>query len=809
MKKVSFLLCTAFLLAGLAHAQGLHSGITLPTTSMAVTDNVFSTLSNPAWLGSRSGAELLFGIPYNDSSSSDNSILMVKLGSLGFAGEFDNNGPFPYNRYTLASGSKLGAGFYFGISRSWYKAVDWDGSWNLGLGYRPLPFLSAGATVFDLNQPEVNGVSLEPTYGLSLALRPFDERLTVSGDLFFTKDEFHDYGDDLDPIIRLEALPLAGVRLLGEYRVDSQYLGFGLALHLDNLSLGNYRIQNDDNEHAGSIGYMHLTSDRFNSILTPDKKKYVEIVLDEPILETMPQYLIFRPEGRTLHQLRQQIIHYSDDPDVDGLIIRFEGAEMGLAQAQQIRRTLDEFKLSGKHLIAYAEDYSQLEYYIASVCDDVYLMHIGGVDLRGLGVVLGYWKGALDKLGIGVQVVKVADHKTAANSFIYEGTTEAEAEMMNWLLDDVYDQMCGNIAFSRGWEIDDLKTKIDAGPYFSTRALKAELVDDLVYYDEITDGLKDDGFAIQSEKKYWRMDEYDEEWPDVRIPKVALIYAEGAIVQGESSSGFFSGDVMGAATIAEAIKTAREDKSIDAIILRVNSPGGSAFASEVIYREVRRTVIDDKNRKPIIVSMGNVAGSGGYYIACAADTIIAEEGTITGSIGVLGGKINLQGLNQKIHHNTETIKRGEHADAWRMHRPFTEEEMGILQDAVEAIYDDFITRVAESRPLTKEQVNEVGEGRVWTGKQAVDNQLVDLLGGIDLAFEVTRSMIGVEPGSTMKLSIFPKHKNFFQTAQNELVQIASPGLPAEIVEALQPLSLMMELYDGEPLMLMPYSIDAE
>jgi len=809
MKKITALICLCLVAVSLASAQGLSPRLTLPTSSIATTDNVLSTISNPAWLGYPNDAELLFGIPYNDENSSDKSVLMIKLGSLGFSGEFNNNGPAPYNRYTIATGSELGAGFYLGISRSWFKAVDWQGSWNVGLGYRPLPFLSAGAAVFDLNQPDVNNTQLEPTYGLSLALRPFDYRLTVAGDLLFTQDETHDYGEELDPIIRLEAIPAAGIRLTGEYRTDSQFLGLGLALNFDNLTLGNYRQLDDNNNHVSSIGYMHFTSDRFKTILTPKKKKYVEIVLDDPIEETVPKFLFFRPKGRTLNALRQQIVRYAEDPTVEGLIIRFEGAEMGLAQAQQLRRCLEDFKLTGKHLIAFAEDYDQRDYYIASVCHDVYLMQVGGVNLRGLGAVLGYWKGTLDKLGIGVQVVKVADYKTAANSVLYEGATAAEAEMMNWLLDDIYNQMCSAIAFSRGWEVDELKTKIDQGPYYAQRALDSGLVDDLLYYDEIKDDLENDGYAIVKEQKYWETKEYDEDWPDLRTPKVALIYAEGPIVKGQSSNGFWSEKMMGSNTIAKAIRQAREDKSIDAIILRVDSPGGSALASEVIYREVRKTVIDDKNRKPIIVSMGNVAGSGGYYIACAADTIIAEEGTITGSIGVLGGKFNLQGLYEKIHYNTETFKRGEHADAWRMHRPFTDEEVAMLQEAVEAIYADFVARVAESRPLTAEQVDAIGQGRVWTGKQAVDNKLVDMIGGLDMAFEVTRAMIGVKPGGAMELSLYPKHHSIFEAAQNDLKHITSPGLPDEIVKAIQPLSVMTELYDGEPLMLMPYSIESK
>ncbi len=809
MKRSIFAVVAIVIMANFSYAQTPPLGLTLPSTSISVTDNVFSTLSNPAWLGYRKDLELLLAFPYTDSTSSENLGIFVKLGPVGFSGEFVNDGAVPYNKYTIAHGKELGAGFYLGSSYTWYRVVDWQGSFNLGLGYRPLPFISAGATIYDLNQPDHTGVELDPSYGLSLALRPINERLTISGDVLFTRNADHDYGENLDPILRVEALPLDGLRLTGEYRTDSRRFGLGLSLAMDNLSLGNYRISNEDGDHLGSVGYLHLTSARQRSFLSPSRHRIVEITLSGEIRETKLHYFIFTLEGKTLSQLRREIIHYADDPTVDGLILKFAGLEMGFAQAQQLRRTLEEFKSSGKKLIAFSEDFTQRDYFLATACDEIHLQPVGSVDLRGLGAVLGYWKGTLDKLGIGVQVVKIGDYKTAANSFTYEDATDAEADMINWLLDDMYNQICARIAEGRGWTMEDVQRIVDDGPYYSVRALETGLVDDVGYYDDITRRLEDDGFTLVKEDDYWKYPDYEEEWADLRIPKVAVIYCEGVIVPGESGDGWFSDPIMGSDTIVEAIRKAREDRSIDAIILRVDSPGGSAIASEAIYREVRRTTTDEENRKPIIVSMGNVAGSGGYYIACAADTIVAEEGTITGSIGVLAGKINLAGLYQKIYYNTHAFKRGEHADAWRMHRPFSDEEMQMLREAIEQVYDDFTTRVAQSRPLTKEEVDRIGQGRVWTGAQAQENGLVDLIGGMDLAFDVVRTSLGVEEGAPLRIEILPKPKGFFARVGANLFQMRVKPLPEDLTEALEPLSLMLELYDGEPLMLMPYEIEVK
>ncbi|MFH1862184.1 MAG: signal peptide peptidase SppA, partial [bacterium] len=576
---------------------------------------------------------------------------------------------------------------------------------------------------------------------------------------------------------------------------------------MDNVALGNFRKMNEDGDHLSSVGSLHLTSSRQLNLFNPKPHQMVEVELSGELLESEPPFSLFGKKGKTLFQLCKEIQHYTNDPKVDGLILFFDNPKLGLSQAQQLRRYLEGFRDSGKKLIAYSEDYSQRDYYLASLCDEIYLMPVGSLDLKGLAAVLGYLKGTMDKLGVQVQVARVRDYKTAANSFAYEGATEAEAEMFNWLLDDIYEQMCSQIAAGRNLGIDEFKEMVDAGPYYGQRALKVGLVDSLIYYDKIKIRLEDDDFVVIAESDYWKLPEYKEEWPDIRTPKVAIIYAERAIVSGESGSNPFSGRYMGSKTIADAIRKAREDKSIDAIILRVDSPGGSAVASEAIYREVQRTVTSEENRKPFIVSMGNVAGSGGYYIACGADTIVAEEGTITGSIGVLGLKFNLAGLHKKIYYNTSTFKRGEHSDAWSLSRPLTEAELDMMQEAVESIYDDFTSHVSADRGIQKDELNTIAEGRVWTGKQAQERGLVDLLGGLDVAPEVTKARLGLTEYEPVKLEFYPEPPGFLVGVLTDIAQLGVKPLPKIVSEALEPVVLIAECYDGEPLMLMPYEIE--
>ncbi|MCX6639982.1 MAG: signal peptide peptidase SppA [bacterium] len=805
MKKIAYFF-VMLLICGSAFGQTM----TLPSTSAAVTDNALSVLSNPAWLGFRPHrGEFTLLFPYNDSTASQDFGMLVQLGELGFAGEFVNNDLYFYNRYTLGSGFALGEGLYLGVSHDWYKVVDWDGGWNIGMGYRPFSFLSAGAVIYDLNQPNRGGVSINPSYSFSAAFRPLGHKLTLSGDFLFTKPTGKSYGDSLDPVIRLELMPLDGIKLTGEYRTDSKFFSLGLGLAIDNFAMGNFRNMDKDGKILNSVTTVQFSSDRQLNPFSPRSHQIVEVTLDGKIGESERMRIPFlsKHDEKTLSELCEEIDHYAEDNKVDGLLIRFENPQLGFAQVQQLRRALEKFKAQGKTLIAYSSEYTQRSYYLATVCDEIYLMPVGMVDLKGLAAVMGYWKGTLNKLGIGVQVERVRDYKTAMNSFVYEDTPAPEAEMMNWLLDDLYDQICNKMAEGRNWTLQEVQDKINNGPYYSTTALQNGLVDSLIYYDGIVHDIESKNYDLVSEDAYWRSPVYEEDWPDTRAPKIAVIYAEGAITHGDSRQNLFSGKIMGSQTIVEAIRKAREDASIDGIILRVDSPGGDAIASDEIYREVQRTTSDTKNRKPIYVSMGNVAGSGGYYIACGADTIIAEEGTITGSIGVIAGKFNLAGLHEKIGYTTHPFKRGEHSDAESMSRPWTEEESALMRASIEQVYQDFISRVAQGRHMTKEQIDAVGQGRVWTGTQGLQHGLVDMIGGMDDALNAMRTRLGVSEDAAVELEYYPKPTGLFGALSGKIINIKSSSLPPAIAEALEPVALASEFYTGAPLMLMIYDID--
>ncbi|MBL7046169.1 MAG: signal peptide peptidase SppA, partial [Candidatus Marinimicrobia bacterium] len=331
--------------------------------------------------------------------------------------------------------------------------------------------------------------------------------------------------------------------------------------------------------------------------------------------------------------------------------------------------------------------------------------------------------------------------------------------------------------------------------YTPPMALETGLIDGIFHPDQIETKMKEiagDKVKIKKVKKLPRQWVYD--WEPVIGPKIALIYAEGPIYPGKSKPSPFGGDkIIGSETTAGAIQAAREDKSVKAIVMRVNSPGGSVLASEDIWREVHRTThpdsADAENQKPFIISMANVAGSGGYYISCAADTIVADSACITGSIGVLSGKISLGGLFKKIGYNIDIIKETPHAEQFGMHRTFTEEEGQRMQAIVDSYYEQFLDRVSEGRGMTKEEVDAVAQGRIWSGIDAREKGLVDILGGLDTAIEIAREKANLEEGK-YNLQIFkgvePFSFEFNLKTKSELMKIL------EVFETDVPIAKMLD-----------------
>ncbi len=455
-----------------------------------------------------------------------------------------------------------------------------------------------------------------------------------------------------------------------------------------------------------------------------------------------------------LNDILNNIEKAKNDKNIKGIYIEITSVPAGIAMVEEIRNKLLEFKNTGKFILAYSEYYTQGAYYLASVADKIYLNPQGTIDFKGLSAELMFFKNALAKLEVEPQIIRHGKFKSAIEPFILDKMSDENREQTMTYIGSIWNHMVDGISKSRNISAEELNKIADELLLQKAEdAVKYKFADQLAYKDEILEILKEKTEAKAVDKinsvsiaDYTNAKESKKK--DFTKDKIAVIYAVGEIDGGEGDD-----EKIGSERISKAIREARLDDKVKAIVLRVNSPGGSALASEVIWREV----VLAKQAKPFIVSMGNVAASGGYYISCAADTIVAEPNTITGSIGVFGVLFNAQGfMNNKLGITFDTVKTNLHADIGSIYRPLSASEKDIIQKSVEHVYDVFITRVAEGRKLTKEQVDQIGQGRVWSGVDAKRIGLVDVLGGLETAIEIAAQKAGLE---NYKLLALPKQKD--------------------------------------------------
>jgi len=448
------------------------------------------------------------------------------------------------------------------------------------------------------------------------------------------------------------------------------------------------------------------------------------------------------------------------DNNVKGIYLELGINMNSFATLEEIRNELIAFKKSKKFVIAYGELADQKSYYLCSVADKVYLNPAGELVLNGLSSNVMYLKNMFEKIGVNPELIRHGKFKSAGEPLIADKMSDANREQISSYLGSLYHTMVNGIATARKKQVNEVENIINQLLIqHPENAVKLGMADGLKYDDEIETELKklignDENLNFVTLEKYSNT-------PNVNVStsedKIAIIYCDGEIVSGESGD-----DNMGSETIAKAIKKVRLDDHYKAIVLRINSPGGSAMASDVIWREV----VLAKKAKPVIVSMGSVAASGGYYIAAPADVIVAEPNTITGSIGVFGLMINAKELlNNKLGINVETVKFGEYADLGSIDRPLTTAERAIIQRGVDRIYDDFITKVAEGRKLTKVQIESIAQGRVWAAIDAKKIGLVDEFGGLDKALAIAKTKAKI---TDCRIINFPEMKDPIETLISDM-----------------------------------------
>ena len=480
-------------------------------------------------------------------------------------------------------------------------------------------------------------------------------------------------------------------------------------------------------------------------------------------------------------------------------------------KVQELREAVIDFRKSGKPIYAYLEYGGDREYYLATAADKVFLMPSSPLDLVGVATYELFLRGTLDKIGATPDLHHIGNYKTAVNTFTQKGFTPAHKEMDESLNRDLYDQIVRGIADGRKKKEQDIRDLIDDGPFMPEDALRAGLVDDVMYEDQVDE-------KLGGSERAARMD--GDDYARISLaslglnkgPRIAVIYAAGAITSGKSGFDPVNGAVAGSDTLIEYIRRARRDSSLRAIVLRIDSPGGSASASDAIWRELI-VARQEKADRPLVASMSDLAASGGYYIAMPAQVIVAQPSTLTGSIGIFGGKFATGGTYEKLGARIESTSIGKHAEINSPVRPYSAEELKKLQEQLQSFYDQFVEKVADSRHTTPEKIDALAQGRVWTGRQAKQNRLVDELGGLDDAIAIAKQRAKIPAESEVELVVYPPRKSFYEIVSDELSgsrdsRAVAAWLTAnlstgelEILRAVRsPLGLFRR---GEPLALMP------
>lgn len=495
-----------------------------------------------------------------------------------------------------------------------------------------------------------------------------------------------------------------------------------------------------------------------------DKNSVIELDLSEITLDYNGKFeaspldaLLNEGKKASVIEVIDAIEAAKTDKDIKGISILKNNSSLGLAQSKAIRNKLEEFKKSGKFVYAYSDVLMQNDYYLNSVADQIYLNPVGELDFKGLASEVIYMKDLQEKSGVKFEVIRHGKYKSAVEPFLAQEMSPENREQLSELLLSIWQTIVTDISESRKIDVATLNAIADSlGARTPKLALETKLIDKIGYEDEYHDLIRTK-LKVKKDEEYNKISISDyasiADSPSTNFTAdntIAVIYAQGEIQGGEGSV-----NIIGEGSINRSLKEAREDKDVKAVVLRVDSPGGSALTSELIWREIELT----KKVKPVVVSMGNVAASGGYYISCNANTIFAEPSTITGSIGVFGLLPNLNEVGKNIGINAEQVRTHKNASGYSVFEPLDENFKGVVLESIEDVYSTFLKRVADGRKMTTEQVDAIAQGRIWTGTDAVKNGLVDKIGGLNDAIKHAATLAKIKDFRTEN---YPEYETNFE-----------------------------------------------
>lgn len=546
---------------------------------------------------------------------------------------------------------------------------------------------------------------------------------------------------------------------------------------------------------------------------------------------------LFGGMGENFKSKLDRIKKAKKDPAIRGLYLQLDGLGIGWAKVDELSRTLADFRKSGKKVYAYLDGGSAKDYLVALACDEICLPESGWLMLTGLRAEVSFYKDLFEKIGVKADMLQMGDFKAAAEPYTRSSMSEPARKQLTSVIDDYYEKsLVERIVRQRASHnltAEQVKKLIDEGPHTARAAHKAGLIDRVAYTDDFRAALKKqlkaDELKIVKDYGKEKKEDLDFSNPfailkmlappktkESKNPKIAVIYAVGVITTGKSAEGLFGAETVGSTTMIQAIRQAEKDDTVKAIVLRVDSPGGSALASDLIWHELKHS------KKPVVASMSDVAASGGYYISMAAKKIYADPGTLTGSIGVVGGKLALGGTFNKVGIKTEIISRGANSGILSTEKPFSESERKTMTALMRDIYDQFLDKALEGRKkagkkMTREELVNLAGGRIWTGRQAKENGLIDELGSLDDAIAAARKLTDLPADKEPELLLLPKSRGFLDTLIEDKLGGQVPAMQMrhllrdvpELQRKLRSLDCLLQLR-GEPVwMTLPYHIEME
>ena len=561
------------------------------------------------------------------------------------------------------------------------------------------------------------------------------------------------------------------------------------------------------------------------------KVRLAHVIIKGSLPESAGETSLFGDLGLDLRKTLERIDKVADDDSVAGLILQIDSVSLGRGKLNEMCAAIDRVRDSGKKVYAVVESAVGSQYLLAAACDEIIMPESGILLIPGVHAEFAFYKDLLGKLGIEADIIHVGAYKGAAEPFTRDSLSDEVRENMTALVDDVYDQMITTIATRRQLRVEEVKAAVDQGLLTARQARKAGLVDRVVYPDQMRKQLakryetNNLVYVLNYEKTKVDTD-FSGPMGMMKLfqtilgtsssnrrdtgPKLAIVYAVGPIMTGKSQESLLGGRSMGSTTIVEALQEAAKDDAVKAIVLRVNSPGGSALASDLIWRTTQE--ID----KPIVASMGDVAASGGYYISMGADRIVAEPGTVTGSIGVVGGKLAMKGLYDKIGIATEVISRGKNSGIFSDTEKFTDTEREAVSTLMQSVYGQFTTKAAKGRHMPLEKLESLAGGRVYTGRVAKRHGLVDELGTLKDAIRIAKQLADLDPDEKVKLKVLPKPSNPLEellgvsTDKEREASLAVGALQKLLPELREPLQSAVQLkrmMREQAVLMLPYWVE--